>query len=48
MVGRAFTPRFIPARENRSGLDVFRDADHPHHVAVETWPPGQILVMDKR
>ncbi len=48
MVGRAFTLRYVPAREDRSGLDVFCDADHPQRVAVETCPPGQIIVMDKR
>ncbi|RVV99878.1 ribonuclease activity regulator RraA [Mesobaculum littorinae] len=48
MVGQAFTLRYIPAREDRNTLDVFRNADHPQRVAVETCPPGQILVMDAR
>lgn len=48
MVGQAFTLRYIPAREDRNPLDVFRKADHPQRVAVETCPPGQVLVMDAR
>lgn len=48
MVGQAFTLRYIPAREDRNQLEVFRNADHPQRVAVETCPPGQILVMDAR
>lgn len=48
MVGRAFTLRYIPAREDRNPLDVFRDPGHPQRVAVETCPPGQVLVMDGR
>ena len=48
MVGQAFTLRYIPAREDRNQLDVFRNADHPQRVAVETCPPGQVLVMDGR
>ena len=48
MVGQAFTLRYIPAREDRNPLEVFRNADHPQRVAVETCPPGQILVMDAR
>ncbi|MDN5789027.1 ribonuclease activity regulator RraA [Pseudorhodobacter sp.] len=48
MVGQAFTLRYIPAREDRNGLEVFRNADHPQRVAVETCPPGHVLVMDAR
>lgn len=48
MVGQAFTLRYIPAREDRNQLEVFRNADHPQRVAVETCPPGHILVMDAR
>ncbi|MBI1290271.1 ribonuclease activity regulator RraA [bacterium] len=48
MVGLAFTLRYIPAREDRNTLDVFRDPGHPQRVAVETCPPGQVLVMDGR
>ncbi len=48
MVGQAFTLRYIPAREDRNGLEVFRNADHPQRVAVEQCPPGQVLIMDGR
>ncbi|OWY10375.1 ribonuclease activity regulator RraA [Thioclava sp. F34-6] len=48
MVGPAFTLRYIPAREDRNGIAVFRNADHPQRVAVETCPEGSVLVMDSR
>lgn len=48
MVGQAFTLRYIPAREDRNPITVFRNADHPQRVAVETCPPGWVLVMDGR
>src|SRR5690606_36870328 len=48
MVGQAFTLRYIPAREDRNRLDVFRNADHPQRVAMETCPSGFVLVMDSR
>lgn len=48
MVGQAFTLRYIPAREDRNPITVFRNADHPQRVAVETCPPGWVLVMDAR
>ncbi|WP_265519967.1 ribonuclease activity regulator RraA [Nitratireductor luteus] len=48
MVGQAFTLRYIPAREDRNPLTVFRDPDHPQRVAIETCPPGHVLVMDAR
>ncbi len=48
MVGQAFTLRYIPAREDRNPLEVFRNPEHPQRVAVETCPPGQVLVMDGR
>ena len=48
MVGQAFTLRYIPAREDRNPLTIFRDADHPQRVAMETCPPGFVLVMDSR
>ncbi|MCZ4352759.1 ribonuclease activity regulator RraA [Roseovarius aestuarii] len=48
MVGQAFTLRYIPAREDRNGLEVFRNEDHPQRVAVETCPAGHVLVMDAR
>ncbi len=48
MVGQAFTLRYIPAREDLNPIEVFQDPDHPQRVAVETVPPGQVLVMDCR
>lgn len=48
MVGQAFTLRYIPAREDRNTIEVFKNADHPQRVAIETCPPGFVLVMDSR
>lgn len=48
MVGQAFTLRYIPAREDRNSIEVFRRIDHPQRVAMETCPPGYVLVMDSR
>lgn len=48
MVGEAFTLRYIPAREDLDGLDVFRDQSHPQRQAIETIPHGSVLVIDSR
>ena len=48
MVGEAFTLRYMPAREDLNGIEVFKDRDHPQRKAVETCPPGAVLVMDSR
>jgi regulator of RNase E activity RraA len=48
MVGPAFTLRYMPAREDRNQLSEFRNPDHPQRVAIETCPPGHVLVMDSR
>lgn len=48
MVGQAFTLRYIPAREDRNPITVFRDPEHKQRVAIETCPPGWVLVMDAR
>lgn len=48
MVGQAFTLRYIPAREDRNEITVFRNENHPQRVAVEQCPPGHVLVMDSR
>lgn len=48
MVGPAFTLRYIPAREDLDVVEAFRDPGHPQRVAVETVPPGHVLVMDCR
>lgn len=47
-VGEAFTLRYIPARDDIDLLDVFEDPEHPQRAAVESVPPGQVLVMDCR
>lgn len=48
MVGPAFTLRYIPAREDRNQMEVFRNPQHPQRLAIETCPPGHVLVMDSR
>ncbi|GLR67973.1 ribonuclease activity regulator RraA [Acidocella aquatica] len=48
MVGEAFTLRYIPAREDLNPISAFRDRGHKQRVAVETCPPGAILVIDSR
>lgn len=48
MVGQAFTLRYIPAREDRNPISVFRDESHPQRVAIERCPPGHVLVIDSR
>lgn len=48
MVGIAYTLRYIPAREDLNALSVFTDPEHPQRKAVETCPPGAVLVMDSR
>ena len=48
MAGPAFTLRYIPAREDLDGIDVFLDPNHPQRVAVEQIPAGAVLVMDCR
>lgn len=48
MVGQAFTLRYIVAREDRNPITAFRDPGHKQRVAMETCPPGWVLVMDAR
>jgi len=48
LVGEASTLRYIPAREDIDLLSVFDDYNHPQRRAVETVPPGNVLVMDCR
>lgn len=48
MVGEAFTLRYIPAREDLNPITAFEDREHPQRKAVETCPPGAVLVMDSR
>jgi len=48
MVGPAFTLRYMPAREDRNQLSEFRNPEHPQRHAIETCPPGHVMVMDSR
>ena len=48
MVGEAFTLRCIPSREDIDVMTVFDDREHPQRKAVETAPPGSVLVIDSR
>jgi len=48
MVGEAVTLRYIPAREDLNGLDVFRDPAHPQRKLIEECPAGAVLVIDSR
>ena len=48
MVGEAFTLRYIPAREDLNPITVFQNPEHPQRKAVETCPPGAVLVIDSR
>ncbi len=48
MVGPAFTLRYMPAREDRNQLSEFQNPKHPQRHAIETCPPGHVLVMDSR
>jgi regulator of RNase E activity RraA len=48
MVGEAYTLRYIPAREDLNGIEVFRDPAHPQRKAVEECPAGAVFVIDSR
>lgn len=48
LVGEAFTLRYIPAREDLDVVSVFENPEHPQRKAIETVPPGHVLVMDCR
>ncbi len=48
MVGRAYTLRYIPAREDRNPVSVFQNPRHKQRVAIEECPPGYVLVIDSR
>ncbi len=48
LVGPAFTLRNIPAREDIDHVGIFQDPDHPQRKAIETAPPGSVLVQDCR
>ena len=48
MVGPAYTLRYIPAREDRNPITVFKNRDHKQRVAIENCPKGSVLVIDSR
>ena len=48
MVGPAYTLRYIPAREDRNPITVFRNKDHKQRVAIENCPKGSVLESDRR
>lgn len=48
MVGPAFTLRYMPAREDRNQLVEFQNPKHLQRVAIETCPPGHVLVIELR
>jgi regulator of RNase E activity RraA len=48
MVGPAFTMRNIPSREDLDVIAVFENPEHPQRKAIETVPPGHVLVLDCR
>jgi len=47
MVGIAFTMRFIPSREDKDGPGA-RGRGNVQSTAMETCPPGHVLVIDSR
>jgi len=48
LVGPAFTVRNIPAREDLDQLSAFENPNHPQRKAIESVPPGHVLVIDTR
>ena len=48
MVGEAYTLRYMPAREDRNTIEVFKNREHPQRKAVEECPPGAVFVIDSR
>lgn len=48
MIGPAFTLRYIPAREDIDSYGVKPDPNTLQREALETIPPGHVLVMDCR
>ncbi len=48
MVGKAYTLRYIPAREDLNPITVFQDPKHLQRVAVEECPEGYVMVIDSR
>ena len=48
LVGPAYTMRSIPAREDLDQISAFDDPNHPQRKAIESVPPGHVLVLDCR
>jgi regulator of RNase E activity RraA len=48
LVGEAYTLRNIPAREDIDHVGIHQDPTHPQRKAIETVPPGRVLVIDCR
>ena len=48
MVGKAYTLRYIPAREDLNPIEIFKNPKHLQRVAVEECPSGYVLVIDSR
>jgi regulator of RNase E activity RraA len=48
MVGPAFTMRFIPSREDKDGPNAQGPRSNIQPQAMETCPPGSVLVVDSR
>ncbi len=48
MVGEAYTLRYIPAREDLDVLAAYENFEHPQRKAVESIPPGHVLMIDSR
>jgi regulator of RNase E activity RraA len=48
LVGPAYTMRNIPAREDLDQISAFDNPEHPQRKAIESVPPGHVLVLDCR
>jgi regulator of RNase E activity RraA len=48
LVGPAFTMRNIPSREDLDQITAFDNPEHPQRKAIESVPPGHVLVLDCR
>ena len=48
LVGPAYTMRNIPSREDLDQISAFDNPDHPQRKAIESVPPGHVLVLDCR
>jgi regulator of RNase E activity RraA len=48
LVAEAFTMRFIPAREDVNALDPYRSGNTLQWDAIESAPPGHVIVVDSR